>query len=116
MVEGTWEFNADLASHEQRVEGLKSNVKVGIASLTPDLTPDPIPCVPAAGEPLPEEESKTNSGLPLFASIPFIGKVFGNNNSSAARQELLVFIQPEIIDDTADLQRPDRDYDRRMPC
>jgi hypothetical protein len=33
MVEGTWDFNADLARHGQRVEGLRSNAKVGIARL-----------------------------------------------------------------------------------
>jgi len=61
-----------------------------------------------------EEESKSDSGLPLFFNIPFLGKAFGSNNDSTSRQELMIFIQPEIIDDMTDMKRSDYDYDRRM--
>ena len=61
-----------------------------------------------------EEESDTQSGLPLFVNIPYLGRLFGSTGVTTQRQELLIFIQPEIIDDVTDLSRADHDYDRRM--
>ena len=61
-----------------------------------------------------EEESDTQSGLPLFVNIPYLGRLFGSSDTATQRQELLIFIQPEIIDDVEDLKRSDHDYDRRM--
>jgi type II secretion system protein D len=61
-----------------------------------------------------EEETDTQSGLPLLVNIPYLGRLFGSTNTAVQRQELLIFIQPEIIDDVSDLQRSDHNYDRRM--
>ncbi len=55
-----------------------------------------------------EDENKSESGLPTFTNMPLIGKVFGSQGKSANRQELLIFIQPKIIDDPADQHEIDQ--------
>ncbi|MEM7014595.1 MAG: hypothetical protein AAF585_24300, partial [Verrucomicrobiota bacterium] len=40
------------------------------------------------------------SGLPLFVNIPWVGHVFGSTGRSDNRQELMIFLQPEIIDNS----------------
>ncbi len=60
-----------------------------------------------------EEDSKSESGLPLFVNLPLVGKVFGSTGKTSNRQELLVFIQPEIIDTNRDMVRADRENDSR---
>lgn len=44
-----------------------------------------------------EEDSKAESGIPLFANLPFVGRVFGSTKDGVDRQELLIFIQPKVI-------------------
>ena len=44
-----------------------------------------------------EEDSKAESGIPLFANLPFVGRVFGSTKDGVYRQELLIFIQPKVI-------------------
>jgi len=60
-----------------------------------------------------EEESKAESGLPLFTSLPFVGRVFGSTNDDIQRQELLIFIQPRVISYTGEYERADEDMIRR---
>lgn len=55
-----------------------------------------------------EDEDKSESGLPTFTNLPLIGKVFGSQGKSANRQELLIFIQPKIIDSAADQHEIDQ--------
>ena len=44
-----------------------------------------------------EDDSKAQSGLPLFANLPFVGRVFGSTTDAINREELLIFIQPKVI-------------------
>ncbi|MEX2581533.1 MAG: secretin N-terminal domain-containing protein [Verrucomicrobiales bacterium] len=60
-----------------------------------------------------ESDEKNESGLPLFANLPLVGRVFGSTNDSVSRQELLIFIQPKIIKNAADQFHVDRDLTHR---
>ncbi len=56
-----------------------------------------------------ESESKAESGLPLFANLPFVGRVFGSTVDNVSRQELLIFIQPKIINNEGEFSEVDQD-------
>lgn len=44
-----------------------------------------------------EGDRKSESGLPLFANLPLVGRVFGSTGENVSRQELLIFLQPKVI-------------------
>ncbi len=48
-----------------------------------------------------EEDRRDEQGLPLFANVPFLGRVAGSRADNVDRQELLIFIQPKIINSNA---------------
>lgn len=56
-----------------------------------------------------EEDTKGESGVPLFANLPVVGRVFGSQNDSVQRQELLIFIQPKVIRQRHDQNFADQD-------
>ena len=49
-----------------------------------------------------EQQNGTRSGIPGLDQIPGIGDVFGNQDKSTARTELIIFIRPQIIRDGSD--------------
>ena len=51
------------------------------------------------------QESKTErgNGIPIVSRIPLVGHVFKTSNNSVSRKELLVFIQPTVVEDNAEL-------------
>lgn len=58
-------------------------------------------------------DTKTRSGIPILSKIPYVGGLFGSNETGKDREELLIFIQPKIIKDTASLYEGQADIDRR---
>lgn len=56
-----------------------------------------------------ESDQKNETGLPLFANLPIVGRVFGSTLDDIDRQELLIFIQPKIIRNSYDQYHVDRD-------
>jgi type IV pilus assembly protein PilQ len=42
-------------------------------------------------------KSSTDTGVPLLSKIPFIGWFFKSTNKEATKEELLIFITPEIV-------------------
>ncbi|MCG8600594.1 MAG: hypothetical protein MI807_10670 [Verrucomicrobiales bacterium] len=60
-----------------------------------------------------EDDRKNESGLPLMSSLPFLGRVFGSTQQNVARQELMIFIQPKIINNHSDYTRVDEDMKMR---
>ncbi len=55
----------------------------------------------ALGGLITEDETSSRSGVPVLSSIPGIGRLFRRESKSVTRQELLVFIQPTIVNDLA---------------
>ena len=56
-----------------------------------------------------EDDSKAQAGLPLFANLPLVGRVFGSTSDEINREELLIFIQPKVIRDEAERAYVDND-------
>jgi general secretion pathway protein D len=49
-----------------------------------------------------ETQNIVHSGLPILDQIPVLGKAFGANDNSIDRDELILFIRPQIIQNGAD--------------
>lgn len=58
-------------------------------------------------------DRKVRSGIPLLSSIPYVGGLFGQTTNGKEREELLIFIQPKIINDTASLYEGQVDIENR---
>ena len=56
-----------------------------------------------------EDSTESKSGIPGLVRIPLVGRLFGKNERGVSRQELLIFIQPQII--TNDEELADANYD-----
>lgn len=50
-----------------------------------------------------ERRNDTKIGLPVLVHVPLLKHLFGNNSKEKNRQELLIFIQPHIVNDATDL-------------
>lgn len=50
-----------------------------------------------------EDDNETVSGLPFLTKIPIIKNILGSTSKQKSRRELLIFIQPTIIETTDDL-------------
>lgn len=48
------------------------------------------------------EESQGTEGLPGLSRLPILGKLFGSEDFRNNKTELLVFVTPEVIDDSAE--------------
>jgi Flp pilus assembly secretin CpaC len=53
------------------------------------------------------------SGVPILCQIPGIGKLFSTTKDSKSRNELLIFIRPNIIRDSRTLDQANFDMDSR---
>ncbi len=60
-----------------------------------------------------EDDRNNTSGLPVFVSLPLIGRLFGDHSRQKSRQELLIFIQPKIVDSPVDLANAQADVQAR---
>ncbi len=96
------------------VEQEISNVAAGSAgSLTPTVSQRRVKSsiAVASGQTvllaglISERSDSGRSGLPLIDQLGEFGKLFGSNNRSAQRTELIIFIRPQIIRDGVDAMR-----------
>jgi type II secretion system protein D len=58
-------------------------------------------------------DETTVSGIPILSSIPGIGKLFSRTSTTEERQELIIFIQPKIVNSDQTLAEAQRDMDFR---
>jgi Flp pilus assembly secretin CpaC len=49
-----------------------------------------------------ERDTKNKSGLPFLVRIPVVKHLFGNTSKSKERRELMIFVQPHILEDGVD--------------
>ncbi len=56
---------------------------------------------------------ETTSGIPILSSIPGIGRLFSSKSNSEERDELMVFIQPSIVNSDRALYDVQADMDSR---
>jgi general secretion pathway protein D len=61
-----------------------------------------------------ETTGNTSKGLPLLSRIPFIGGLFGDQQLTKNRTELVMFITPRVVENENDLKNTIEDLRRRM--
>ena len=49
-----------------------------------------------------ERDTNNKGGLPFLVRIPVLKHLFGNTNLKKERREMMIFVQPRILSDTAD--------------
>ena len=59
--------------------------------------------------------SSGNSGIPFFSRIPVLGSLFGTQNNTRQRTELLVLITPRVIHDQRDARALTEDLRDQLP-
>ncbi len=58
-------------------------------------------------------DTKSKSGIPILSSIPYLGTLFGTTTNGKDRSELIVFMQPSIVQNERSLQNVQSDIDSR---
>lgn len=51
-----------------------------------------------------EQSEKKDSGTPFLSRVPGVGNLFKRNVNSTTRKELIIFIQPQVVRDDAEIQ------------
>lgn len=60
-----------------------------------------------------EEDKKDTGGVPGLSRIPLVGNLFKNNTKSKSRSELIIFIQPHVVEDNQQLIKASNNEDIR---
>jgi general secretion pathway protein D len=61
-----------------------------------------------------EQDNSTLDGLPILRRITYLGDLFGNTDKSKSRQEIIVFIKPQIIRNGFDAQGVAEEFRSRL--
>jgi len=67
----------------------------------------------ALGGLISETHKKNTSGLPFISRIPVLGSLLKNTNDSMERKELIIFIQPQVVNSESDLSKASLSEDLR---
>ncbi len=59
------------------------------------------------------KNNQQETGIPILSDIPYLGKLFSNNVDVKDRSELMVFIQPSIVNNNRSLNDVQADMDAR---
>ncbi len=60
-----------------------------------------------------EENTKNKQGLPILGRIPGLGKLFRTDTDTKTRKELIVFIQPQVVNDNMSVRHTSYNEDLR---
>ena len=60
-----------------------------------------------------EQDSKDTEGMPFISRVPLLGAFFKDNKENLSRKELIIFIQPTVVNDDAALRRASASEDLR---
>lgn len=60
-----------------------------------------------------EQDKKNTGGVPLVSRIPGLGSLFRNTTKSASRNELIIFIQPHVVENDLSLRKWSNNEDIR---
>lgn len=60
-----------------------------------------------------ENEEKSNSGIPVLSRIPVLGHAFKSQRTTKTRSELIIFIQPVVVEDNREIDLTSRREDIR---
>ncbi len=59
------------------------------------------------------KDNQTKSGIPILGDIPYLGRLFSNTVDTKDRSELMIFIQPSIVNSARTLDDVQMDMDAR---
>ena len=59
------------------------------------------------------KDNQDKSGIPILSDIPYLGKLFSTNTNTKDRSELMIFIQPSIVNNDRSLNEVQNDMDSR---
>ena len=68
----------------------------------------------AIGGIIDEQQTFQSSGVPGLSRLPFVGWVFGSHTYGKSRTELIVFLTPRVIYDTAEITEATNELKSRM--
>jgi general secretion pathway protein D len=63
-----------------------------------------------------ENSTFTSSGLPLLSKIPVLGALFGHQDVTKSRTELILMITPKIVSDTREAREVTDELRRKLPA
>lgn len=63
-----------------------------------------------------ENNTLSSSGLPLLSKIPVIGALFGSQNITRSRTELVIMITPRVVANAAQAQEVTNELRRKLPA
>ena len=61
-----------------------------------------------------EDYEESRSGIPWLMDIPYLGAAFSSTKKSKIKNELIVLITPQVVEDTLDAKEVTREYKRKM--
>lgn len=61
-----------------------------------------------------EQQSLSDSGVPVLKSLPGVGKLFSTTNDNVLRTELVALITPRVINNRQDTESITREYSEKM--
>jgi general secretion pathway protein D len=59
------------------------------------------------------KDTKDRSGIPILSSIPYLGSLFGSTTNNKDRTELMVFMQPSVVNNERSLSNVQTEMDER---
>lgn len=102
----------DVIGNSEPIEGIGSVPIIGTREILTTVTVPNNQTVILGGL-ITTNNKKNKSGIPILSSIPGIGRLFSTVEDSVSRDELLVFIQPSIVNSDATLDALQVDTDVR---
>ena len=102
----------DVIGQSDPIEGIGTVPIIGTREILTTVTVPNNETIVLGGLITTNDES-TVAGIPILSSIPGIGRLFSTNSQSTMRDELLVFIQPSIVNSDRTLDAVQTDMDRR---
>jgi len=96
----------------ERIDGVGNVPIIGTREILTTVTVPNNETVVLGGLITTNDEEGT-SGIPILSSIPGIGRLFSTKTQSVRRDELMVFIQPSIINSDRSLDAVQADMDAR---
>ena len=59
--------------------------------------------------------TRSNQGIPFLKDLPLVGAVFGQQNNTRTRTELMILLTPHVIHDQRDARNLTEDLREQMP-
>ncbi len=102
----------DIVGQSDNIEGIGSVPIIGTRELLTTVTVPNTQTVVLGGL-ITTNDTETITGIPGLSSIPILGRLFSTQTKGVDRDELMIFIQPSIINNDSTLDYAQSDMDSR---